>query len=213
MITEEYMRNVFLGKAFCPKYSEVKMLPCPRPPTVDVLLKKFHKICRDKNLVLAGVDESHMPDKRWLLDFIATLTPQGFSRRTIFSSAFAISLRFLFFGFGSREEFMYCLWKYFYVREIISIDKFILVFKEQYFKSIRFRSFIIDDGYKHRRILFLIDFKSKSSFRLETDSEINFISTALFLVCHFAAEPTPLIRAPSACNPIPASTLLWPPMI
>ena len=63
MITEEYMRNVFLGKAFCPKYSEVKMLPCPRPPTVEVLLKKFHKIYRDKNLVLAGVDESLTPDK------------------------------------------------------------------------------------------------------------------------------------------------------
>ena len=76
MITEEYIRNVFTGKAYCPKYSEVKMLPCPRPPTVDVLLKKFHRICRDQNLVLAGVDESHIPDKRWLLDFIATLTPQ-----------------------------------------------------------------------------------------------------------------------------------------
>ena len=52
------------------------MMPCPRPPTVDVLLKKFHKICRDQNLVLTGVDDSHMPDKRWLLDFIATLAPQ-----------------------------------------------------------------------------------------------------------------------------------------
>jgi hypothetical protein len=75
MITEEYMRNVFLGKAYCPKYAEIKMLPCPRPPTVEVLLKKFHRICRDQNLVLCGVDEAHMPDKRWLLDFIATLAP------------------------------------------------------------------------------------------------------------------------------------------
>jgi hypothetical protein len=76
MITEEYMRNVFTGKAYCPKYSEIKMLPCPRPPTVDVLLKKFHRICKDQNLVLVGVDESHMPDKQWLLNFIATLTFQ-----------------------------------------------------------------------------------------------------------------------------------------
>ena len=41
MITEDYMRNVMHGKAYCPKYSEIKMMPCPRPPTVDVLLKKF----------------------------------------------------------------------------------------------------------------------------------------------------------------------------
>jgi hypothetical protein len=76
MITEEYLRNIIHGKAYCPKYAEVKMLPCQRPPTVDVLLRKFHRICRDQNLVLAGVDESHIPDKRWLLDFIATLNPQ-----------------------------------------------------------------------------------------------------------------------------------------
>ena len=38
MITEEYMRNVITGKAFCPKYSDIKMLPCPRPPNKDVLL-------------------------------------------------------------------------------------------------------------------------------------------------------------------------------
>ena len=44
MITEEYMRNVITGKAFCPKYSEIKMLPCPRPPNKDVLLKKFLEI-------------------------------------------------------------------------------------------------------------------------------------------------------------------------
>jgi hypothetical protein len=27
---------------------------------LKALLKKFHKICRDQNLVLAGVDESHI---------------------------------------------------------------------------------------------------------------------------------------------------------
>ena len=50
MITEEYLRNVISGKAYCPKYEEVKILPCPHQPTVDVLLKKFHKLCSDRNL-------------------------------------------------------------------------------------------------------------------------------------------------------------------
>ena len=31
MITEDYMRNVISGKAFCPKFAEIKMLACPRP--------------------------------------------------------------------------------------------------------------------------------------------------------------------------------------
>ena len=75
MITEEYLRNVISGKAFCLKHSETRNLPCPRPPHVDVLLKKFHKVCRDQKLVHQGVDKSHIPDKGWLLTFLSTLTP------------------------------------------------------------------------------------------------------------------------------------------
>jgi len=75
MITEDYMRNVITGKAFCPKYSEVKMLPCPRPPCKQVLLDKFHRICQGQNLVHTGVDDKHVPDKRWLLDFVSTFKP------------------------------------------------------------------------------------------------------------------------------------------
>jgi hypothetical protein len=72
VITEDYMRNVITGKAFCPKYDEIKMLPCPRPPTKQILLDKFHAICQEQNLVHVGVDEKHVPDKRWLLDFVST---------------------------------------------------------------------------------------------------------------------------------------------
>jgi hypothetical protein len=75
MITEDYMRNVISGKAFCPKYAEIKMLPCPRPPCKQVLLDKFHRICHGQNLVHTGVDDKHIPDKRWLLDFVSTFKP------------------------------------------------------------------------------------------------------------------------------------------
>lgn len=75
MITEDYMRNVISGKAFCPKYAEIKMLPCPRPPCKQVLLEKFHRICQRQNLVHTGVDDKHVPDKRWLLDFVSTFKP------------------------------------------------------------------------------------------------------------------------------------------
>ena len=75
MITEDYMRNVISGKAFCPKFEEIKMLPCPRPPNKDVLIAKFYKICDSRNFTLTGVDEKHIPDKRWLLDFVSTFKP------------------------------------------------------------------------------------------------------------------------------------------
>ena len=75
MINEEYMRNVISGKTFCPKFTDVKMLPCPRPPHFDVLMKKFHRICTEKNILYSGVDDVHLPDKGWLLTFISTYRP------------------------------------------------------------------------------------------------------------------------------------------
>jgi len=76
MITEEYMRGVLAGRTFCPHYKDVKLLPCPRPPPVELLLRKFHRICEGRNLLNnCGVDEVHQPDKRWLLDFVSAFRP------------------------------------------------------------------------------------------------------------------------------------------
>ena len=77
MITEECMRNVIAGKAFCPKYKDIKMLPCPRPPSKDVLLKKFLQILVTQNFRHTGVDEKHQADKRWLMEFVSTFKPDG----------------------------------------------------------------------------------------------------------------------------------------
>ena len=53
------------------------MLPCPRPPNKSVLLEKFWVYVDSKHLILQGLDkERHIPDKRWLLDVLATFTPQ-----------------------------------------------------------------------------------------------------------------------------------------
>ena len=75
MITEEYMRNVITGKAFCPKYADIKMLPCPRPPNKEVLFKKFLEICVTHNFVHTGIDDKHQPDKRWLIDVVSNFKP------------------------------------------------------------------------------------------------------------------------------------------
>ena len=54
------------------------MLPCPRPPNTSVLLEKFWAYVDAKQLNMQGIDrERHIPDKRWLLDVLATFTPQN----------------------------------------------------------------------------------------------------------------------------------------
>ena len=76
MVTEDYMRDVLGGRTFCPHYKDVRLLPCPRPPPVELLLRKFHRICEGRNLLNhCGVDEVRQPDKRGLLDFVSTFRP------------------------------------------------------------------------------------------------------------------------------------------
>ena len=41
IITESYITNVITGKLYCPKYSDIRLVPCPKPPEKDVLLKDF----------------------------------------------------------------------------------------------------------------------------------------------------------------------------
>jgi len=51
-------------------------MPCPRPPPVELLLRKFERICESRNLINnCDVDELRLPNKRWLLDFVSTFTP------------------------------------------------------------------------------------------------------------------------------------------
>ena len=77
MVIEDYMRRVIQGNSWCPLFKKIIMLPCPRPPNKSVLLEKFWAYVDGKHLILQGVDrEKHIPDKRWLLDVLATFTPQ-----------------------------------------------------------------------------------------------------------------------------------------
>ena len=50
-IIEEYMRDILSGKTFCPHYKNVKLLPCTRLLPVELLLRKFHRICEGRNLL------------------------------------------------------------------------------------------------------------------------------------------------------------------
>ena len=77
MVTEEYMRQVIRGFAWCPLFKKIIMKGCPRPPNKSVLLEKFWTYADENHLLMLGVDrEKHTPDKRWLLDVLATYTPE-----------------------------------------------------------------------------------------------------------------------------------------
>ena len=62
IITEQYLQSVIFGKVYCPKYSEIRLVPCPRAPDKDTLLKDFKKVLSNKKQS-TGIDENHVPDK------------------------------------------------------------------------------------------------------------------------------------------------------
>jgi len=77
MVTEDYMRQIIRGNAWCPLRAKITMLGCPRPPNKSVLLEKFWNFVNFNRYDLSCVDpEKHIPDKRWLLDVLATYTPE-----------------------------------------------------------------------------------------------------------------------------------------
>ena len=64
-----------IGKTWCPRYSTLKPKACPRPPYKQILVDKLLAAAIDKGYVSIGMDEAHLPDKHWLLDALALLTP------------------------------------------------------------------------------------------------------------------------------------------
>lgn len=52
------------------------MRPCPRPPKKDTLLKKVEAIAIENGWQSLGIDQSHKPDKRWLLDIVSTYSKE-----------------------------------------------------------------------------------------------------------------------------------------
>ena len=38
IITEEYIYGILTGTVLCPKYKDIKLLPCPKPPDKETLI-------------------------------------------------------------------------------------------------------------------------------------------------------------------------------
>ena len=74
IITEQYITDVVCGKLFCPRYEEVRLKPCPRPPDKETLLKHVQNAANNRGKP-TGIDEKHTPNKSWLLKFLSTYMP------------------------------------------------------------------------------------------------------------------------------------------
>jgi hypothetical protein len=74
IITEDYIYGVLIGNVLCPKYSAIKLLPCPRPPDKETLIKLAEEAMSEHSKPL-GIDASHTPDKGWLISIISTFNP------------------------------------------------------------------------------------------------------------------------------------------
>ena len=74
-INEIALYNILDHKYWCPKTEDIRIKNCVTPPTKEVILEKLQAICFTKKLNLAWIDEGHMPDKKWMVEVLATLAP------------------------------------------------------------------------------------------------------------------------------------------
>ena len=47
-LTKKVMLSMFRGEVYCPKYSDLKPRPCPKPPTRNVLVEELNKEIEQK---------------------------------------------------------------------------------------------------------------------------------------------------------------------
>jgi hypothetical protein len=74
-VNEVALLNILQGLYWCPKYDDMRMRPCPKLPQKQVLMEKLFAVADAKGLNLSWIDERHLPDKKWLVDVLATLAP------------------------------------------------------------------------------------------------------------------------------------------
>ena len=74
-ITIPYMIQVRKAKYYVPRYTSLRPLPCVNPPSLFQIMIQLAEAANDKNIEL-GLTPTHLPDRRWALDTLATLNPR-----------------------------------------------------------------------------------------------------------------------------------------
>ena len=57
-------------------YSEMKLKPCPKPPYKEVLIQKLTDYAFEHDKNISWIDETHTPDKKWIVSVLATFIPE-----------------------------------------------------------------------------------------------------------------------------------------
>jgi hypothetical protein len=74
-VNELMISNVLKGQYWCPKTEEIRMKAIVKAPLKEVILFKLCQICFAHRLNVCWIDDTHVPDKLWLVNVIATLDP------------------------------------------------------------------------------------------------------------------------------------------
>jgi len=73
------MHGVRDGKYYCPKYEDIRLLPCPQPPKVSVLIALFRDALKNHKpklkTIRTGFLQHATPNSAWLVACISTLNP------------------------------------------------------------------------------------------------------------------------------------------
>jgi hypothetical protein len=76
-VNELMLINVLKGTYWCPKDKDIRVKNCVTAPLKETLIQALMLICEKNKHNIAWIDETHMPDKKWLVDVIATLDPEN----------------------------------------------------------------------------------------------------------------------------------------
>ena len=74
-VNETMLFNVLQEKYWCPRTEDIRMKPIVKAPLKEVILVKLMQVCTARKLNVAWIDDTHLPDKVWLVNVIATLDP------------------------------------------------------------------------------------------------------------------------------------------
>jgi hypothetical protein len=74
-VTVEYMLAVREKKIFCPKYGDIRLLPCTTPPKKQELMEYIRRLELDQNVSLGINNEGPKPNVKWLIKILSTYCP------------------------------------------------------------------------------------------------------------------------------------------
>ena len=76
-INEVTLVNILNKEYWCPKTDEIRIKNCVKAPVKETLFGKLETLCFNKKFNISWMDmeKNQLPDKKWMVDVIATLNP------------------------------------------------------------------------------------------------------------------------------------------